>query len=96
MVAGELDIDLGDVAFPEGDTRMGVAVRFGTVTLRGIPDDVAVSVRGRVTAGQVALLGSRWDGVSIDHTREEVEFADASRRLILDVRVGFGQVEVRR
>lgn len=96
MVGGELDLSLRDVAFPEGETRIEVGVTFGVANIRDIPEDVAVSVDAAVTAGELLLLGSRWDGVGIDENLSDPGFSDATRRLVIDIRVGFGQIEVSR
>ncbi|MDJ0952150.1 MAG: LiaF-related protein [Acidimicrobiia bacterium] len=96
LVAGQLDIDLSDVDFPPGETRVEVSVTFGRIYIHGIPDDVAVSIDSRITAGELSVLGSRWDGISIDQTKTEAGFATAPRRLTIEARVGFGQIEVTR
>ncbi len=96
LVAGQLDIDLSDVVFPPGDTRVELSVTFGRIYVHGIPDDVAVSVDSRTTAGEVSVLGSRWDGLGIDQIKTETDFATAPSRLTIEARVGFGQVEVTR
>ena len=96
LVAGQLDIDLSGVVFPEGETTLEVSVTFGQVSVDGIPDDVAVSIESRITAGEALLLGTRWDGVSIEQTQTDPGFDTAPRRLLIDARVGFGQMEVSR
>ena len=96
LVAGQLDIDLSEVEFPLGETRIEVSVTFGRIYIHDIPADVAVSIDSRITAGELLLLGSKWDGISIDQTVTEAGFADAPRRLMIEARVGFGQVEVTR
>ncbi len=96
LVAGQLDIDLSDVVFPEGETELEVSVTFGQISIDGIPDDVAVSIESRVTAGEALLLGTRWDGVGIEQTKTEPGFDTAPRRLLIDARAGFGQIEVSR
>lgn len=96
MVAGQLDIDLSGVAFPEGETQIEIGVTFGAIDVHGIPDGVSVTVRAEVTAGEIQILGSRWDGVSISHQKADPGFETAARRLVIDARVGFGQIEVGR
>jgi hypothetical protein len=96
LVAGRLDIDLRGVEFPQGETTLAVSVTFGQISIDGIPDNVAVSVETRITAGEAFLLGSRWDGVSIEQTQSDPGFETAPRRLLIDARAGFGQIEVRR
>ena len=96
MVAGQLDIDLGGVVFPEGETQIEIGVTFGAIDVHGIPEDVSVMVSAEVTAGEILILGSRWDGVSIDHQKMDPDFENAARRLVINARVGFGQIEVGR
>jgi hypothetical protein len=96
MVAGQLDIDLGGVVFPEGETQIEIGVTFGAIDVHGIPEDVSVMVSAEVTAGEMLILGSRWDGVSIDHQKMDPDFENAARRLVINARVGFGQIEVGR
>ena len=96
LVAGQLEIDLSEVDFPEGETRLEASVTFGRVYIRDIPDNVAVSVDARIAAGELAVFGSRWDGISIDQLRSDPGFAEATHRLVIEARVGFGQVEVSR
>ena len=96
LVAGQLDIDLSGVVFPEGETTLEVSVTFGQISIDAIPDDVAVSIESRITAGEALLLGTRWDGVSIEQTQTDPGFDTAPRRLLIDARVGFGQIEVSR
>lgn len=96
MVAGQLDIDLGGVLFPEGETQIEIGVTFGTIEVHGIPENVSVMVNAEVTAGEMRILGSRWDGVSIDHQKMDPDFENAARRLVINARVGFGQIEVGR
>jgi len=96
LVAGQLNIDLSGVDFPLGETMLEVSVTFGRISIDGIPDDVAVSVESRITAGEASLLGSRWDGIGIEQTRTDPGFETAPRRLLIDARAGFGQIEVRR
>ena len=96
MVAGQLDLDLGGVVFPEGETQIEIGVTFGAIDVHGIPEDVSVMVMAEVTAGEMLILGSRWDGVSIDHEKMDPGFENAGTRLIINARVGFGQIEVGR
>jgi hypothetical protein len=56
---------------------------------------VTVQVDGRASAGQVNLFGTTRDGSSV-HERETSIGADPTRVLVLDARVGLGQLEVRR
>jgi hypothetical protein len=96
LIAGQLDLVLDDVSFPEGETRIEAGVTFGKLVIEDIPEGVAVRVEASATAGQINLFGSIQDGVNIDDVAVDNGFDEASRRLIIDARVGFGQIEVRR
>lgn len=92
---GELQLDLTGVAFPPGEASVEVSVTLGSLIVI-LPDDVAVSVTGRATAGEVTIFGSRSDGTAVDETFEDPGFDAAASRVIIDAAVGLGEVEVRR
>lgn len=96
MLAGQLTLDLAEMSFPTGETRLDVGVTFGRIVIDAIPDDIVVSIDARATAGELVLLESRWDGVNIKETVADPGFAGADRRLTINARVGFGQIEVNR
>jgi predicted membrane protein len=96
LVAGELLLHLDDVVFPAGETQLSVGVTFGRIVIDGIGPDVAVSIDGRAAAGELVLLDSLQDGVSIEQQAVDPGFAEASNRLFIDARVGVGKVEVYR
>lgn len=90
--AGELRLDLRDVAFPDGTTRTKVEVGFGEATVI-VPHGVDVVVDGRVLAGQAQTFGRAEDGVGVDTTQTAISGKHAPR-LEIDARVGFGQLRV--
>ena len=96
LIAGEIDLELGEVDFAEGVTRVEVGVTFGKIVIQGIPDGVAVTVNASAAAGQVTVFDALWEGVNVDVTHVDDAFNQARRRLIIDARVVFGQIEVRR
>jgi predicted membrane protein len=96
LIAGQLELSLANVAFPEGETRIEAGVTFGKLVVDGIPDNVAVAVEVSAAAGQVKVLDSLWEGVGIDEAATEAGFAEATRRLVVEARVAFGQIEVSR
>jgi hypothetical protein len=94
LAAGQMRLDLRDVAFPAGTTRTKVDVGFGEATVI-VPRGVEVVVDGRVVAGQVAAFGRTEDGLGVDTTQASGAGPRAPR-LEIDARVGFGQLRVER
>ncbi len=92
LTAGELRLDLRDVAFPAGTTRTKVEVGFGQATVI-VPRGVEVVVDGRVVAGQARSFGRAEDGLGVD-TTQVAAAGPRAPRLELDARVGFGQLRV--
>jgi hypothetical protein len=92
--AGELRVDLRDVAFPAGTTRTKVEVGFGEATVI-VPRGVEVVVDGEVLAGQAQTFGRAEDGLGVQTTQASGAGPRAPR-LELDARVGFGQLRVER
>lgn len=91
MAMGNMDIDLRDVAFPTGSTRLKVVLGIGETRIR-VPDGVALRVTGHAGAGTVRLPGSEGDGTDVD--RSETLPAPGRPELVLDARVGLGDVNV--
>jgi hypothetical protein len=92
LAAGQMRLDLRDVAFPAGTTRTKVDVGFGEATVV-VPRDVEVVVDGRVVAGQVDAFGRTEDGLGVD-TTQAASAGPRAPRLEIDARVGFGQLRV--
>jgi cell wall-active antibiotic response 4TMS protein YvqF len=92
LTAGQMRLDLRDVAFPAGTTRTKVDVGFGEATVI-VPRGVEVVVDGRVVAGQVESFGRAEDGLGVDTTQASGAGPRAPR-LEIDGRVGFGQLRV--
>jgi phage shock protein PspC (stress-responsive transcriptional regulator) len=91
---GNLDVQLGDVAFPVGTTHVKATLGIGDLVVH-VPRSVTVVVHGRASAGEVKLFGDTHDGRPV---RENVTSigTEPARVLVLDARVGVGQVEVYR
>lgn len=96
LIAGQLDLSLDEVDFPEGETRIEAGVTFGKLVIDGIPDDVSVRIEASTTAGQINLFGSSQDGISLEETTVDPDFDQANKRLVVELVVGFGQIEVSR
>lgn len=92
---GEIVVDLTDVTFPAGETRIEASVTLGSLVVI-VPNDIAVRIDARTTAGEVRIFGSVFSGTSVDETVEDAGFADAAIRLTIDAAAGLGEVEVRR
>lgn len=89
---GSMTLDLRDLAV-EGIVDVEADVGLGELIVR-VPEGVAVDVEARSGAGEVSVFGQRSDGVDVDRTFTTP--GDASDRLVIDVGVFMGQVEVRR
>lgn len=96
LIAGQLDLNLGDVEFPDGETHLEVGVTFGKLVIEHVPEDVAVMVNASAAAGQVTVFGTVWEGVNVDVMKTDDSFDLARRRVVIDARVAFGQIEVSR
>jgi phage shock protein PspC (stress-responsive transcriptional regulator) len=90
---GSLALDLGDVTLPKGQTFVRATVGIGSLHVV-VPADATVDVEGRVQAGVVRLLGETDDGTRV-HSHI-VDRTGSGRVLVLNLRTGFGRVEVSR
>jgi len=90
---GDLTVDLSSVRLPRGETHVAATVGIGELLVR-VPRDASVEIDGRAQGGDVRLLGQEDHGTRV---REQVvEHTGSGRVLVLDARVGFGQVRVER
>jgi hypothetical protein len=91
---GNFRVELQDVSLPVGSTHVKVTLGIGNLTVT-VPSDVTVAVDGRASAGNVRLLGHEDNGT---HVHEKVVDAGThpARVLVLDARVGLGQLTVQR
>jgi phage shock protein PspC (stress-responsive transcriptional regulator) len=92
---GNLAVDLQDVQFPAGTTHVKATLGVGDLTVR-VPENVTVRVDARAAAGEVNLFGKSTDGTSVHETAIDPGAPGLARILVLDARVGLGQVEVLR
>jgi phage shock protein PspC (stress-responsive transcriptional regulator) len=90
---GQLALDFSNVQLPKGQTFVKATVGIGDLHVT-VPHNATVDVVGRVQAGDVRLLGSDDNGT---HVRSHiVDRTGSGRVLVLDLRTGFGKVEVTR
>ena len=91
---GDYRLDLQDVSFPVGSTHVKVTLGIGNLIVR-VPSDVTVAVDGRASAGNVQLLGHDDNGTHV-HEKVVVAGTHPTRVLVLDARVGLGELKVER
>jgi len=89
---GNLDVDLSDVRFPAGETHVTSTLGIGDLVIH-VPNNVTVQVDARASTGKVSLFGTADSGTSV-RDRVTAPGTDSTRVLVLDARVGLGQVEV--
>ena len=87
---GSMTVDLRGATDLEGNT-ITASVAIGELIVI-VPDDVAISVTATSGIGEVRVLGEHSAGLGAD-----LEFTEeGDRRLVLDLEVAIGKVEVRR
>jgi phage shock protein PspC (stress-responsive transcriptional regulator) len=90
---GKLVVDLSGVQLPVGVTRTKATLGIGDLVVR-VPRNATVQIAGHAQAGDLNLLGHEDNGT---HVRQDVvERVGSGRVLVLDARVGLGQVRVER
>lgn len=90
---GALTVDLSGIELPRGETFVKTTVGLGRLVVR-VPRDATVEVDGRAQGGDVVLLGREDRGAHVRST--VVDRVGSGRVLVLDARVGFGKIDVRR
>jgi predicted membrane protein len=88
---GEMTVDLGDVDFPAGRSRIDVHMGIGHLEVL-VPRDVRVAVDGTLDIGRLEVFGRAQDGIGNDVTTTTRVSGD--RVLVLDVDAGIGNVEI--
>ncbi|MBW3664770.1 MAG: PspC domain-containing protein [Actinobacteria bacterium] len=90
LFAGELTLDLSQVALTEGQHELDAAVGFGQLHVI-VPPDVAVEAISEVRGGELNVLGRSRAGW---RTQLRVSDAGTSGVLVMNLEVGFGRVHV--
>ncbi len=89
---GSLDLDLGALKLPLGETHVDASVDIGELRVI-VPHDVALRIHGTAKAGEVDLPGS----ISGDGRNVESDLVETGVRvLVLDAHAGLGSVKVER
>jgi phage shock protein PspC (stress-responsive transcriptional regulator) len=99
LAGGEMILDLSKVKFTAGAPPVQASVAGGRL-LVVLPDEVAAEVRGRVGVGSLDLLGHEDTGTQVDSSITEPAVKPpkqgAAPTVRLDLRSGYGVIEVRR
>lgn len=93
--AGELHLDLTSARLPEGTTPLEVGMFAGEVVIT-LPPDVGVRAASSMFAGEINILGHNSQGVSPHLSVESEDYAECARRVDIDVRMWFGELNIRR
>jgi phage shock protein PspC (stress-responsive transcriptional regulator) len=94
LVAGDLRLDLHRLDLTGRSLPVVASMATGTIVVT-VPQGTAVEVHAQVGAGDMFVFGRDWSGVGIDE-RVVDGGREGAGRLVLDLHVGFGQLEVRR
>lgn len=95
MGAGEVKLDLRSTRLEQTESRVIVKVGLGDVRI-DVPKDLPVSVDAKTGGGDLHLLGRESDGFAAKLDFKDPGYEGAQRRLKMTVRVGLGDVRVRR
>jgi hypothetical protein len=95
LAIGDLTVDLRSTDLSEGTTTIEASVAIGQLRVE-LPRGVAVQVVGSVGAGRLMFDGQEYSGTGVDEIVTDAGFDAASPRLILQVQVGLGNIEVDR
>jgi cell wall-active antibiotic response 4TMS protein YvqF len=95
LAVGTLTVDLEGLQVPEGTTVVRARVGIGELVARA-PAGVALRVDGRAGVGQVHALDREENGLGNRLDARTDDFDTATRRLVLELRAGIGEVRVER
>jgi hypothetical protein len=90
--AGRLEVDLREIAFPPGSTRLHVRLGAGELVVL-VPRGVCVATSARIGGGYVGALERRSGGLDVDWA-ESPSPPPRTPRLVLDGNVGLGALLV--
>jgi phage shock protein PspC (stress-responsive transcriptional regulator) len=90
--AGRLEIDLRDIAFPPGETRLHVRLGVGELVVL-VPRGVCVATSAQIGGGYVGALEQRSGGLDVDWA-ERPSPPPHTPLLVLDGNVGLGALLV--
>jgi phage shock protein PspC (stress-responsive transcriptional regulator) len=91
--AGRLEVDLRDIAFPAGATRLHVRLGMGQLVVL-VPRDVCVATSAQIGGGYVGALEQRSGGLDVDWGEHPAPLSTRTPRLVLSGNVGLGALLV--
>ncbi len=89
---GTLELDLTAADLSPGTTEISASVGMGELVVI-VPTDVALDIDASVGAGEVDVLGEERNGIAPSLSVSE---SGGDQRLVLDLSVGLGTIEVQR
>jgi phage shock protein PspC (stress-responsive transcriptional regulator) len=92
---GALELDLRALDFPPGETRVDARVGVGELVVR-VPAGVALDATAEAGVGDTSVPGNSEDGVDARVESRDDGYDEAARRLVVDARVGFGDLRIER
>jgi hypothetical protein len=95
LAVGQLTVDLTGLQVPAGTTTVKAGVGLGELVVKA-PAGVAVRLDGRSGVGQVHGLDREENGLGNRLDVRTGDFDSASRRLLLELRTGVGEIRVER
>jgi Cell wall-active antibiotics response 4TMS YvqF len=95
LAVGTMTVDLAGLQVPDGTTTVRARVGLGELAVKA-PAGVAVRVDGRSGVGQVQGLDREENGLGNRLDVRSDDYDTATRRLLLELRVGVGEIRVER
>ena len=93
LETGSLEVNLEDLALPEGTTEVEASVENGALTVV-VPKGIAVNTHAEVGNGSLSILGTDQNGENLDKDYDSEGYSQASRRLSLQLSAGTGVISV--
>jgi phage shock protein PspC (stress-responsive transcriptional regulator) len=93
LAVGNMTLDLRDVRFSAGTTRVTATVGVGRLLVE-VPRATTVSVAAHSGLGDVQVFGQNYGGLDAVHDTQVATRAPGQSRLMLDAATGVGQVVV--
>ena len=92
---GDFQLDLSHARLREGETRIAIQGGIGEIQVL-VPEGVAVDIEGQVRMGEVRIFGRETSGIDRSLSYRSEGYADAERRLRLDLVMRIGDITVER